>query len=79
MSFRSIVRASIPAGQPSAHRWTVNHAKRAAAARDLARMARPLASSQTRNLERRDLMQYADVLDEEASAIERRAQDASSD
>jgi hypothetical protein len=55
---------------------SVNHAKRAEAARDLARMARRLASSQTADPERRDLIRYAEVLDEEAIAIERRAQEA---
>ncbi len=56
---------------------SVDHAKRAAAARDLARIARRLASSRTVEPERRDLMQYAEVLDEEATTLERRAQEAS--
>ncbi len=50
--------------------------RRAAAARKLARMARRLANGQTAEPERQDLMRYADVLEEEAVVLERRAHEA---
>jgi len=55
---------------------SLKQAKRAAAARNLARMARRLANGQTVESRRADLMRYADVLDEEAVILERRAQEA---
>ncbi|WP_428674655.1 hypothetical protein [Reyranella sp.] len=55
---------------------SLKQVKRAAAARNLARMARRLANGQTVGSQRADLMRYADVLDEEAVILERRAQEA---
>jgi hypothetical protein len=52
------------------------HDRRAAAARNLARMARRLADSQTVESQKDDLLRYAEALDEEASAIDRRAKEA---
>jgi hypothetical protein len=54
------------------------HDRRAAAARKLARMARRLAGSQTVESQKDDLLRYAEVLDEEAIALDRRAKETGS-
>jgi len=50
---------------------SLHHAKRAAAARDLARKAIRLANTQTSESDRQQLTRYAEELDAKAIAIER--------
>ena len=55
---------------------SLHHAKRAAAARDLARKAIRLANSQTSKSEKQQLTRYAEELDAKAIALERCAEEA---
>ena len=55
---------------------SLHHAKRAAAARNLARQAIRLANSQTSESEKQQLTRYTEELDAKATANERCAEQA---